>query len=141
LQVLIIKGRLAGLNEMIAEDRRSWKSGGELKKHQTAIVTWECLAQKIKKYKVPIDLEITFYEKDYKRDSDNITAAVKYIKDGIVKAGVIPNDTRKWVREKVNYIEVDKLNPRIEIIIKEKEEAKEVHGLFFEIWLPDDCQS
>ena len=53
-----------------------------------------------------------------RRDSDNIYAAMKYIKDGLVMAGIVPNDTRKWVTETINPIEVDKLNPRIEIEVQ-----------------------
>lgn len=54
-----------------------------------------------------------------RRDPDNIAAAVKFIWDGLVEAGVIPNDGWKENGGWSNHFEVDKDNPRIEVVIKE----------------------
>ena len=51
---------------------------------------------KLKKvYKYPIALKITWYEKNKRRDVDNITFATKFIQDALVKCGVIENDSQK----------------------------------------------
>lgn len=116
---LIIPGRFPSRNEAENAARTHWAKGAKLKKEQTDRVTLHCLKQKIKRYDKPILLTITFYEKDMRRDSDNVYAAIKYIKDGLVKAGVIPNDTRRWVNEIIMPIKVDKDNPRVEVMISE----------------------
>lgn len=115
---LIINGTLPSRNEAENAARTHWAKAAKMKKHYTELIACECKVQKIPKYTTPIHLTVTFYEKDMRRDSDNIYAAMKYIKDGLVMAGIVPNDNRKWVTETINPIEVDKLNPRIEIEVQ-----------------------
>ena len=64
-------------------------------------------------------LEIKWYEKNKRRDPDNVFSAIKYILDSLVEAGVFPNDGQKQVAGIINWIKVDKKNPRIEITIYE----------------------
>lgn len=64
-------------------------------------------------------LEIKWYEKNKRRDPDNVFSAIKYILDSLVEAGVFPNDGQKQVEGIVNWIKVDAKNPRIEITIYE----------------------
>ncbi|NFP92392.1 RusA family crossover junction endodeoxyribonuclease [Clostridium sporogenes] len=66
-----------------------------------------------------IDLDITWYCKNKKKDKDNIAAGIKFILDGLVKAGIIKNDGWKEINNFTHKFEVDKNNPRIEIILKE----------------------
>lgn len=64
-------------------------------------------------------LEIKWYEKNKRRDPDNVFSAIKYILDSLVEVGVFPNDGQKQVEGIVNWIKVDANNPRIEITIYE----------------------
>ena len=66
-----------------------------------------------------IFLHITWYCKDKRRDPDNVAAAVKFIWDGLVAAGVIENDG--WTQNAgwTNRFEVDEDNPRVEIELEE----------------------
>ena len=72
---------------------------------------------KVKSY--PITLEITWYEKDRRRDIDNISYAVKFINDSLVEAKIIKDDSQQYVKSIINHIEVDRQNPRIEVEIIE----------------------
>lgn len=119
MQKLIINGRLPSRNEAENAARAGWAVGANFKKKYTQQIASICSEQGIQKETSPVLLSITFYEKDMRRDSDNIYSAVKYIKDGLVLAGVLQNDTRKWVTEIINPIQLDKQNPRIEVEIKE----------------------
>lgn len=49
---------------------------------------------------------------------DNITFAVKFILDELVKERILQNDSQKYVCEIWNSVKVDKLNPRIEVEIE-----------------------
>lgn len=120
-QKLIIQGRLEGRNIAENKARTHWSLGAKLKKEQTEIVYYSCKAQNIRQAIHPTII-VEFFEKDSRRDSDNVISSLKYILDGLVLAKVIENDNRKSYELQINLpVQVDKLNPRIEIIIESKE--------------------
>ncbi|WIF95148.1 hypothetical protein [Caminicella sporogenes] len=119
---LIIPGELPDLNTIITKaklKRKNYQAYSQLKEKYTDLVAWSAKEQKIKKYK-KIDLVVTFYCKNKRKDKDNILAGLKFILDGLVKAGVIENDGWKQIGKFENIdFKVDKYNPRIEVILKE----------------------
>ncbi len=115
----VIPGEMPGMNEIIdaaKKGRKGYQPYAVMKKENTNIVTW--VAKKVPKKK-RIHLDITWIAKDKRRDPDNIAAAVKFIWDGLVEAGVIKNDGWNENGGWSNHFEVDKNNPRIVVIIKE----------------------
>ena len=52
-----------------------------------------------------------------KKDIDNVCAARKFILDALVSMGILPNDTRKWVRGFTDEFIIDRKNPRTEVEI------------------------
>lgn len=119
--MIVIPGEMPGMNEMIdaaKKGKRGYQPYATMKKENTEIVTWR--AKKVSK-KRRIYLDITWYCRNKKRDPDNIAAAVKFIWDGLVQAGIIGNDG--WAENGgwSNKFKIDKNNPRIEIEIKEAE--------------------
>ena len=96
-QVLQISAELPTLNETVAETKRHWSRYASLKKTATEVVAWNCKAQRLK----PIDDRVTliFDWPHSRRDPDNQSFGVKMILDGLVKAGVLPDDSRKWIAE------------------------------------------
>ena len=116
MQKFIIKGRLNGLNEYTNKNRRNPYAGAKMKKDNENIVIYYIKRFKLKKVdKYPIKIKIDWYEKNRKRDIDNITFATKFILDGIVKAEIMQNDSQKYVNEIEHHIYIDKENPRIEV--------------------------
>lgn len=113
-----IPGRLPGMNEIIDAARSSRYTSAEMKKVNTEFVAW-C----VKKARLPkmtrINLTISWYEPNDKRDTDNVHAGVKFILDGLVMAGVLRNDGRKQIAKITHEIFTDKDNPRVEVEIKE----------------------
>ena len=112
---LIIPGELPDLNTIIDAAKRGkgrWQPYNELKRESTEAVAWP--AKRLPKAS-RVYLVITWYCKDKHKDPDNIAAAVKFIWDGLVAAGVIPNDGWKENAGWENHFEVDKQNPRVEI--------------------------
>lgn len=68
----------------------------------------------------PIYINYSFYEANKRRDLDNISSvAHKFIQDSLVVCKVIDDDGWKNIVGFSDEFHVDKLNPRIEVIIKE----------------------
>lgn len=67
-------------------------------------------------------VEITWYEKNKRRDPDNVAFAKKFILDSLVESGVLARDSQKYVSAFVDHFRVDPENPRIEIMIYENGE-------------------
>ena len=113
-----IPGRLPGLNEIIDAAKRNPHEYARMKETCTAMVAW--LAKKLPRFE-KVALVITWYEPDQRRDLDNIMAGQKFILDGLVAAGTIPNDSQKYVRGIVHRFKVDRQNPRVEVEIVDME--------------------
>ena len=116
-----ISGRFPGLNDMIDAAKKGkgkYQPYAIMKEQYTDIVAWT--AKKLPKFN-KIDIEITWYEPNASRDPDNVMGGQKFIFDGLVKAGTIPNDTQKYIRNIAHRIRVDRQNPRVEIEIREAE--------------------
>ena len=84
-----------------------------------------CRQQRLPKITHLVEIYITYYEKDKRRDVDNVYSSSKYILDGMVNAGVLPRDSQKWVRDVKSSIEYDKANPRVRVLIEPAIDKKE----------------
>ena len=113
-----IPGRLPGLNEIIDAAKTHFGTYAKMKDEYTTTVAW--LAKKLPSYK-KVALIIAWYEPDRRRDPDNIMAGQKFILDGLVTAGTIPNDSQRYITGIMHRFGVDKQNPRIEVEIVSQE--------------------
>ena len=100
MQELKINYKFTTLNEYIKAERTprvGYIMANRIKKRETDIV---CLLAKTKLMKIdkPVNIEFTWLEKTARRDLDNIAFCQKYILDGLVKAGIIENDTQKYIK-------------------------------------------
>ena len=123
-QTVIVEGRFPGQNELVAMNRNGWHRGAGLKKDYTE---WGRVyfSNALRSGCVPIteeaDLDIIWYEKDRRRDHDNILAGLKFILDGAVAAGFLPDDSQKYIGTIHSEIRVDKNNQRVEITFIERD--------------------
>lgn len=116
----VIPGRLPNLNDMIDAARANRYASAEMKKANTELVAWCVKRAKIPKMK-RATLNITWYEISVRRDPDNVQAAVKFVWDGLVAAGVLTNDGWKQQGPVTHEMAVDKENPRVEVEVREVE--------------------
>ena len=121
---IVIKGRLAGANEYIAQCRNNKFGAAKFKNEQEKIVLCSLIeAHKektiVRSLKSPLKLTIYWYEPNLKRDFDNICFGTKFILDALVKNEWLPNDDRKVINQINHIVNTDKSNPRIEIEIEE----------------------
>ena len=68
----------------------------------------------------PVFMEYTWVESSRRRDKDNISSfGRKVIQDALVQCGVLKDDGWKYVVGFSDKFDVDKKNPRIEVLIRE----------------------
>lgn len=118
---LVIPGPLPGLNEIIDANRTNRNKGANLKRSTQKIVEL-CSKKQLRGFhpKGPVWMSYTWYERNRKRDKDNISSGGrKVIQDGLVKAGVLINDGWADIEGFSDRFAVDKHNPRVEIEIEE----------------------
>lgn len=113
---IFIPGPLPGLNDVItwAGQRVKWLEKGKKRVYKITLEKekWDNLVAgcfleeyhrlggrgKPQPLTVPVDIECLWIERHNRRDVDNIHAGIKFILDGLVKAGALKNDTRRWIR-------------------------------------------
>lgn len=110
----IIPGRLPGTNEIIDAAKSHYGSYAALKRMNTELVAW--VSKRIPAM-TSVEISITWHEPNEKRDIDNVAGGTKFILDGLVMAGRIPNDTQRYVKAINHRFTVDRKNPRVEVEI------------------------
>ena len=116
----VINGRLPGLNEAINAARTDGRLENRMRKENEQTIQW-CARAGLKKWKpeLPVMIRYTFYEKDKRRDKDNVAGyAVKLIQDALVRAGYLPNDNWAAIAGYTLDWRIDKKKPRIEVEIE-----------------------
>ena len=124
---LEIPGRLPGLNEIIAAAKSHYAKYSTEKKEYTEEVAWLAKKAKLPRYEKSY-LVITWYEPNSRRDPDNVMAGQKFILDGLVQAGVIPDDSQKYILGIYHRFMVDRKNPRIEVEIRGVKDSGALEG-------------
>ena len=115
-----IPGRFIGLNEFIKANRASYYKGASAKKDETERVCTEAIAQHVPHFDKPVRIECVWYERNRRRDIDNIISARKFIHDGLVRAGVIEDDSQRFVVETLDHMTIDRKNPRVVVTITDE---------------------
>ena len=89
------------------------------KKNDTFIAMTEATSAKNRGEIQPIlnkvDIIFHWYTRDLSHDPDNVRFAAKSILDGIVKAGILKDDSRKYINSFCDRYYIDSKNPRVEI--------------------------
>jgi Holliday junction resolvase RusA-like endonuclease len=120
---LVIPGRFPGLNEFISANRvrkGNYSAGNSMKRRDQARIR-ESIMEQLPGLKVEsaVSLVYHFFEPDRRRDKDNIAGYFhKVFQDALVECGVIEDDKWENVSEFRDLFDVDKEEPRIEVLIK-----------------------
>lgn len=120
---LIISGTLNNLNDYIAAERTNRHKGAKMKADNGNIVS-VAISQCMRGVRIekPVFMEYLWVEPNRRRDKDNISSfGRKVIQDALVNTGVLKDDGWKHVAGFSDRFEIDRENPRIEILIKEIE--------------------
>lgn len=119
--LLTIPGTLNNLNDYISAERTNRHKGAKMKASNgdiVAVAIRQCMrGVKIEK---PVFMEYLWVEPNRRRDKDNISSfGRKVIQDALVQYGVLKDDGWKYVVGFSDKFDVDKKNPRIEVLIRE----------------------
>lgn len=118
---VIIPFPLPGLNEYIEAERSHRQKGAAMKRKWQKAVAAALRRQLRGPLQEPVIMRYTWYERDRRRDKDNISAfGRKVIQDAMVRdIRVLRNDGWANIESFSDRFRVDKLHPRIEIEIEE----------------------
>ena len=118
--LLRLSGRLPGLNEYIAAERRNKYMAAKMKRDAQNFVSACAKAQRLPRIKNPVVMEYHYYEPNRRRDHDNVAGfAHKVIQDALVEIGVLKDDGWDEIVGFIDSFSVDKKDPRIEVEIRE----------------------
>lgn len=95
-QTLILDWLPTDLNTYIDALNAHRMKGAQIKKDETERVWAECKVQGLKPMKGKVFIKYFWYT-PRRLDPDNIRFASKYINDGLVRAGVIKDDSLKYI--------------------------------------------
>lgn len=99
---------LPTLNDYTNSNRSSKYKGSSIKKEATNVCAYMALSQGVMLDNCLYDVTITWYQKNQKKDPDNVYFGVKFILDGLVVAGILKNDGQKNIRDISNKLRIDK---------------------------------
>ena len=115
---LTIKGIPPSLNQLVGKEN-AWLYR-KAKREWTDAVVWSIRAQGIRLPK-PFEhsvITITYYFKDNRRhDADNYSG--KLLLDGLTRGGIIADDDLRHIATTISG-DIDRQNPRTEIVVVEK---------------------
>lgn len=121
--MITILGELVDLNTYINAERRNRFLGAKIKKQETENVWMQCLSednQNQKPIKKPCVIHFKWFTRNERKDPDNVCGTGhKFVLDGLVKSGILVNDTRKYIKGFTDYFFVDSSLPRVEIELEE----------------------
>ena len=124
-QFFTIPGQLPTLNAVLAATKRHWSAYATVKKAETNKVQWIARGE-LAPATHPVHLIFNWTTKDRRMDLDNVSHGQKYVIDGLVHAGILPDDSRKTVISILHkFTPPDANAPRVEIEIIEIPPEKE----------------
>lgn len=103
IQKFLIPFRLPGLNEVIAANRRNPHAGANLKRETDQAILFCIQRANLRPVSGPVAVQMVFTERNRRRDVDNVESAKKFILDALVKSGVLPGDSPRYVRAVPSY--------------------------------------
>ena len=132
---LTVKGFTKGLNLVLSGlhyDQKTRRVFNQVKSENDKICIWAIRAHRTLRgtqITKPIVIHYKFYWHNRKMDRMNIASAFdKSFEDALQKVGVLKNDGWNDVINTTYDFEIDKVNPRIEVIIEELDEP--VYNIF-----------
>lgn len=109
-------------NDLVHALNRGIHAGNDLKRYYTGIAAEYAREAAIQQgWRVPdapVDVWITWYELDRRRDPDNVHGGAKTVMDGLVLAGAIRDDSQRWVRDIHHRIRYDAEDPGAEVVLE-----------------------
>jgi Holliday junction resolvase RusA-like endonuclease len=115
-----VHGRLPGANEYTDACRSGAKIGARCKKAAEEQVLWGIVTAHLQPFSGPVFLTFHWYERDRRRDADNVAFAKKFILDALVQHGILAGDGRRHVVGFNDVFDIDRREPRVVVTIERR---------------------
>lgn len=89
--------KLPSLNEYVRANRQNKYAGAKMKKDIETSICWQIAEQGLVELTPPLRISFKWFEKNKKRDKDNVVFGKKFILDSLQKMQVIGNDNWEWI--------------------------------------------
>lgn len=89
--------KLPSLNEYVGANRKNKYAGAKMKKDIESSLCWQIAEQGLVELKPPLRISFKWFEKNRKRDKDNVVFGKKFILDSLQVMNVIGNDNWEWI--------------------------------------------
>lgn len=89
--------RFTTLNEYISAERANKFAASQIKKRETYAAELAASGKQLRTV-YPVDVVFQWFVKSTRTDPDNIAFGAKFILDGFVKAGLLENDSWKFIK-------------------------------------------
>lgn len=110
LQWFYIWDRLPSYNDVTQANRTGWQAGAGLKKRvQKAILFAIAKARgdTVDAISNPVNVHLYWHEPNHRRDVDNVQSSQKFILDALQEAGILQNDSPKYVKQVFHTVDYD----------------------------------
>lgn len=117
MQSFEVPGRFPSLNDYLRI--RNPRQRAALKRELDHRVAWaakEAGVRPVKRFMV----RIVWFEPNARRDWDNVRSGIKFVLDGLKKAGIIKDDSQRYLLDTDDGYGHDKSNPHILVQIYEE---------------------
>ena len=111
---------MPSLNDYISAERANRYKAAAMKKRETARVRAAAMQQRAPRFERRVTVRTTCYEPDMRRDADTGGFARKFVLDGLVAAGVIKDDSRKYVEQCPDRVLTDRARPRVVVEVSDE---------------------
>lgn len=118
-----VDGPLPGMNEIVAAAKSGRGRGNGYARQKAAwtnAVAVAALAAKVEHIPSPVTVTCVWVEPNARRDPDNVEAAVKFLNDGLVMAGVLTGDRRKDIAA-IRHQVITGKTPGVQVTIEHEE--------------------
>lgn len=116
-QTFTVYGAFCSLNDYLG---MSWQGRYKAKDHYDDMVCAAAKVARIRPVRGRIKYHVHWVEKNHRRDLDNVAFGKKFIQDGLIKAGILSNDTHHEISGFSDSFSYDSKHPRIIITIEEE---------------------
>lgn len=106
------------LNEQISMARTGWQPSAKSKANWTEYIMRECLGHR--GFTGQVWIKFNWFVRNLACDPDNVSAAAKYLMDGIVKAGIIEDDSLKIIQSPVLHFFTKSKDKEVLITISDR---------------------
>lgn len=119
VEQLVIYGQLPNLNQYIDAERTNRYMAAALKKNTQDQIIIAIKQAGLTRFDNPVYMRYKWFEKNRRRDKDNVAFAKKFVQDALVACDILPNDGWVNIVGFSDEFEVDAVLPRVEVIIEE----------------------